>query len=153
MRRQIGDRVDAFIERARNTSLVIQNIEGDFMYKSIKMGDVTVHGNFSQVVADTITDSFNSVAAFDAKADLKEALKLLSQEVANLTKQLPPEKAEQAANDLNSLSKEAISKAPRKAWYELSANGLLDAAKTVAEMVPSISKAVTGVLALLAGAA
>ena len=153
MRRQIAERVDGFIESANNTSLVVQNIEGDYMYKSIKMGDVTVHGDFNQVVADTITNSFNTATASDANAQLKEALKQLSVEVANLTKQLPPAKAEQAANDLSSLTKEALSKEPRKAWYELSANGLVGAAKAVAEMVPSISKAVAGVLAILAAAA
>jgi hypothetical protein len=80
---------------------------------------------------------------------MKEALKELTAKVAELAKQLPPDKAEPVSKDLLALTSEAVSKEPRKAWYELSANGLLEAAKTVAEMTGPVTTAVKAVLALL----
>ena len=81
---------------------------------------------------------------------LKDALKELTTKVAELAKQLPPEKAEQVSKDLAALTTEAVSKEPRKAWYELSASGLLEAAKAVASMTTPIATAVKAVISLLA---
>jgi hypothetical protein len=77
-------------------------------------------------------------------------LKDLTAKVAELAKQLPQDKAEVASKDLAALTSEAVSKEPRKPWYELSASGLVEAAKAVAEMAAPITTAVAAVLALLA---
>jgi hypothetical protein len=44
---------------------------------------------------------------------------------------MSPDRAKEAADDLDMLVKEATRDAPRKKWYELSAGGLLEAAKGV----------------------
>jgi hypothetical protein len=73
----------------------------------------------------------------------------LSTEVANLAKELPDAKAEAVANDLSTLTSEALASAPRRKIYEVSAEGLMEAAKTVAGMAEPITRAVKVVLALL----
>ena len=70
-------------------------------------------------------------------------------QVAELVKQLPPDMKESAARDLETLTAEATTKAPRKAWYELSAQGLVDAAQSVAAMAGPIVTVVGTVLGLL----
>lgn len=118
--------------------------------KSITMGNVTNTGNFSVVVADTIERSFNTAAQAQASDALKDELKKLATQVAELAKQLPPEKAEEAARDLEALTKEAVSPQPRRKWYELSAEGLIEAATTVAQIGTPIAATVKTILGLLA---
>jgi hypothetical protein len=131
---------------------VIENVESmtNQTTKVVLGNNNTITGPFTVVTAETIQNSFNSIAKSDTKEELKESLKQLTVQVAELAKLTPPEKAEEIARDLESFTKEATSKAPRKKWYELSADGLLEAAKTVAEMAAPVTTAVKAVLALLA---
>jgi hypothetical protein len=150
MRRQVAARVDDYIRRAQNTSTVINIVQGDLVSTTIQMGNVSVTGDFNVVTARNIENSFNKAANAAVSDELKEKLKLLNQEVAKLTAKLPEEAREQVTKDLETLTSEAVSKKPRKAWYELSGEGLIDAAKTVAEMAAPVTTAVKAVLALLA---
>ena len=150
MRRQVAVKVEGYLSRAQHTATVIYNIQGDIMNTNIQMGNVTVTGDFTLVTAKNIQNSFQKAANADKDAELKEKLQAVTVEVANLAKKLPPEKAEVLSKDLNSFTDEVISKEPRKEWYELSAKGLLEAAKTVAEMAGPVTTAVKAVLALLA---
>ncbi|GLQ87289.1 hypothetical protein [Dyella flagellata] len=149
MRRQVAAKVEAYIRRAE-TSTHITNVMGDYMSYTITLGNVSVQGDFNFVTAKNIENSFNKTAGADIKEDLKERLKELNVATAKLAAQLSPEKAEEVSKDLQTLTAEAISKQPRKPWYELSAKGLVEAAKTVAEMAAPIATAVQAVLALLA---
>jgi hypothetical protein len=127
-----------------------QTIGGQIMTSyNINFGDhAVVSGNF--VVASTIQNAFNKIDGSEASAELKEKLKTLSQAVAEMTTKLPKEQAEQAARDLETLTTEATSKTPRRKWYELSAEGLIEAAKTVGEMAAPVVSAVKAILPLLA---
>ena len=120
------------------------------MSTTITMGNVTVSGDFNLVTAKNIQDSFNKVAGSGASAELKDRLGKLALEVANLARALPPEKAEEASRSLETFTSEVLAKKPRKEWYELSAKGLIEAARTVAAMAAPITTAVKAVLALLA---
>lgn len=133
---------------------IVNKIEiGKVTMTKIVFGDnaqLQVEGNFNVVTAETIEGSFNSaVNATGANAELKEALQALAVQTANLVQRLPANIAEQAAKDLKTLTDEALSKAPRKKWYTLSAEGLIDAAKRVAGMAESMAKAIAAVLKLL----
>lgn len=66
-----------------------------------------------------------------------------------MTKHLPVEKARDAAKDLEALTTEAVSESPRKRWYDLSAEGLLEAAKTVGEMAAPVVTCVKALIPLL----
>jgi hypothetical protein len=146
---QVVDKVARYIRRTDAAAPVITQIFGNQMNTHIQMGNVTVAGDFNFVTAQNIQNSFNKAAGADVQAPMKDALKELTAKVAELAKQLPPDKAEPVSKDLLALTSEAVSKEPRKAWYELSANGLLEAAKTVAEMTGPVTTAVKAVLALL----
>lgn len=155
-RRNVVRKIERITEKSvesASVSYVINNYgSGDVNMnnKSITMGDVINTGNFTVTVADTIERSFNTAAQSQAPDPLKEELKKLATQVAELAKQLPPEKAEEAARDLEVLTKEAVSPQPRKKWYELSADGLVEAAKTVAEIAAPVATTVTTILNLLA---
>lgn len=155
-RRTVVRKVERITEKSAasaSVSYVINNYgSGDVNMdnKSITMGDVTNTGNFSVTVADTIERSFNTAAQSQAQDALKEELKKLATQVADLARQLPPEKAEEVARDLEALTKEAVSPQPRRKWYELSADGLVEAAKTVGQVAAPIAATVKTILSLLA---
>ncbi len=98
--------------------------------QNVQLGDGTIiHGDF--VVATKIRDSFNKVESSNSSDNLKELLKELTISVAKMSEQLPKEQAEQVANDLQSFTNEAISEKPRQKWWQLSSEGIKDAAKTI----------------------
>lgn len=149
----LGDKaskkVSRYLRAAETAAPVITQIIGTQMNTHIQLGTVTVAGDFNLVTAQNIQNSFNKAAGAAVDEPLKEALKALTTQVAELAKRLPPEQAEAVSKDLSTLAAEAVSKEPRKRWYELSAEGLVDAAKTVAEMAAPVTTAVGAVLALL----
>lgn len=149
MRKQVVNKVEGYIARTRSSSMIINNIQGNVMNTTIQMGNISVQGDFNLVTAERIENSFNKVRGADVKPELKEKVEAASIEVAKLASKLPSDAAEVLSRDLEAFTSEAISATPRRKWYELSADGILEAAKTVAEMTTSVTAAVTGVLALL----
>lgn len=87
--------------------------------------------NFRQDIAGDIKikESFNKTDSADLADSLKELLKLLAIVVGRMTKNLPKKQAEQVTNDLQILINEATSEMPRRKWWELSAQGIKEAAK------------------------
>jgi len=101
------------------------------------------------IVANTIQGSFNRVAESAVDREIKDKLKELHEAFAGMSDQLSQERARQAARDLETFSKEAVSPQPREKWYELSADGLIEAAETVGKMAAPVIATVKAVLALL----
>ncbi len=162
-RRTISRRVDDFVAKQRAEARVINvfhDVEKvDFALQTVESlvmrniefgGDVTVHGDFNAVTAEKIENSFNKAAHAEVSGELKDRLKELAVEVAKMTKELPPERAEEAARDLETLTQEAVSPKPRAKWYQLSAEGLVEAAKAVGEVAQPVISTVKAILSLLA---
>jgi hypothetical protein len=119
---------------------------------NVSFGDHNVvQGDF--VVASTIQNSFNRIDSSKVAPNLKESLKTLHQQIAEMTKQMDPVKAQEAARDLQSFTDEAVSASPRQKWYSVTADGLLAAAKAVGEVAAPIITTVKAILAILSGVA
>jgi hypothetical protein len=103
------------------------------------------------VAAQSIQDSFKKVSESSANDELKNQLIKLNEAVAEMLKVLSPAQQKQVASDLKVLTDEATSEAPRRKWYELSAQGLLEAAKAVGETALPVITAVNTVVGLLTG--
>jgi hypothetical protein len=121
----------------------VNNQKINFGSGNVFQGDVNV------TAARTIQDSFNRVASSNANPQLRDALQDLHKGVAEMAKKLPAEKQIEVSKDLETLSAEAISQSPRRKWYELSADGLLEAAKAVGEIAAPVVTTVKTVLGLL----
>lgn len=119
--------------------------------QSITITNSTV-GDVNQVAANTITNSFNKVAQSSAPDELKEQLTKLNEAVKEMLKHLPETEQKQVAQDLKVLTDEALSETPRRKWYELSADGLIEAAKAVGEIALPVITTAKAVLAFLGGA-
>lgn len=136
-----SQREDEPLERISNHSNVTYNYnihggtvnikdEKDMSTISVQLGNGTViHGDL--VVANKIKDNFNKVESSNISKDLKDMIKDLANEVGKMSMQLPKEKAIQVVNDLQTLTNEATSKKPRKKLWELSGEGIKEAAESV----------------------
>lgn len=128
----------------------IYNTWKDKSMNSVKvtLGDGTVfHGDFA--VAEVIKNSFNRAESTESGETLKGLLKDLTGSVAKLTEAVSAELAKEAADDLEMFVKEAARATPRKKWYELSAAGLLDAAKGVGAAGSSVVELVNKIVGML----
>ena len=109
-----------------------------------RLQNVNISGNIQEAFNTTVSYG-ESQPDSELSARLEELCALVNQMVG----QLPEKKAEEVSRDLKILVTEATSNQPRKKWYEMSAEGILDAAKACASMMQPVSTAVKGVLSIL----
>ena len=83
---------------------------------------------------------------------LESKLKELSVAVEKMVQNMPEDKAKETTKDLETLAGEAVKKEPRRKWYELSGEGLIEAAKAVGEAGKPVIEITQAVLNLLGGA-
>jgi len=116
---------------------------------NIGQADGAHFGDVNQTT--NVTDS--SVGSISQSAQqqttIENELQKLNAAVDELAKKLPPDQATQVKNDLATLTNEAKSPAPRRSMFDISAKGLLEAAKFVAEMASPIGSAIAALTTLL----
>src|SRR5262249_40394949 len=123
---------------------------GDVMSVNVTLGDGTVvHGDL--VVAGSINESFNRAKQVAGDGQLRELLQRLASQVGAILEKLEPDQAKRAADDLETLTKEAQRQTPRLQWWELSLNGLKDAAQSVAAIGAPVVETVKLLLPLFPG--
>ncbi|MFX0198717.1 MAG: COR domain-containing protein [Candidatus Hodarchaeota archaeon] len=89
------------------------------------------------VIADSIENSFNTLSESAVDDELKQLLDQLLREINNVYKKTPLTKADDAeamARDAETLIKEVSSSKPRRQWYEVSLEGLKQAAINIGEV-------------------
>ena len=126
-----------------------QKVRGNVMseYK-IQIGDnAKFSGDF--IVAESIQNSFNKISSSDTSQEIKKKLTELSNSVLELCNHLSNDEAKEVVRDMDSLIDEAISDKPRRKWYELSAEGLIDAAKSVGTVGKPVIDTTKAILQLL----
>jgi len=142
--------VASIINSAASVHIINTLVQGDqnVANQITKIGDGNVfHGNV--VTAQHIQGSFNTIEKSKVDDELRELLKQLTNSVTAMCNKLPPEDGERAARDLETLVTEAVSPQPRKKWYELSAQGLLDAAKSVGEIAAPVIATIKAISTVL----
>jgi len=110
----------------------------------------TIQGNVSGIVNvdSTFTNTGTIIQGMD-DGHLKSALTALKEVGERLATQMPDDGKKQAvANKVEALTKEATSKEPDHDMLHVTGKGLIEAAKTVAEMAAPIAKAVGVVLSI-----
>ncbi len=81
--------------------------------------------------------------------NLEDRLKELTAAVENMVKDMPEDKAKEVTQDLQTLVDESAKENPRQKWYELSADGLIEAAKTVGTIGKPVVDTTQAVLKML----
>jgi hypothetical protein len=131
------------------------NIKGG-EFKNSHFGDIQQQINTDQsmtiekdarVGTATQNASTSSVMREAAIGEQLAVLRKLVDEIARRA----PEKAQQVKHDFEQLEKQAKSPEPRKNWYDVSAEGLMNAAKSVFETVEPMAGALMAVAKILFG--
>lgn len=108
-------------------------------------GSVTYIDN---LIANKIENSFNQAMQASVDDALKNEFSQLRSLVSELLKKLPKSDADAVARDFSDLTNEATSKKPRRTRLEVTGQGLIEAAKTCAELVAPITKTVKAIISL-----
>ena len=116
-------------------------------FQQINIAGSVVNSNI--VAAEIIENSSIAIPGANISNELKELLTELHKSVAALTAELPEDEAALAAQDLEALTKEATSPAPRKAFWRRAADGLLAAASTVAAVGVPVVELTSKIITLL----
>jgi hypothetical protein len=107
--------------------------------RQMKTTNITIgnHNTFTEspvVIADHIQSSFNTIADSSASDALKEILERLVLDVNEASKIASVEDAEAMGRDVKVLTEELTSRKPRRQWYEISVEGLRQAAVNIGEV-------------------
>ncbi len=142
--------VRSFLDK-KSAEVVVR--EGDQIMGDKKIevtfGDgAVIHGDF--VVANSIKDSFNKIESAKLSGDLKKSLKELTVAVGKMSEKLKKDEAQETARNLETLVLEATSEKPRRKWWELSIEGLKEAAINIGEVGKPVIELATQVALILA---
>lgn len=98
-------------------------------------------GGTGHTIAIDLTDTFDKIDSNSCvQRDLQALLKKLAVDVDKMMEDLPEEQAGQVKCAFQALISQATSKKPERAWWELSVNGLNDAAKALGGVGLSVLK-------------
>jgi flagellar biosynthesis/type III secretory pathway protein FliH len=97
-------------------------------------------------VVNQVTQQVNESAVSD---DVKQLLKQLAEQIAAIDVTANPTKVQQMAGDLKTLSDEVVKTEPRRKWYELSLEGIKEAAKAIGDIGKPVIETVTKLVPLL----
>lgn len=104
------------------------------------------------VIADRIENSFNVLSNAQIDDEVRKLLDQLLKAVTEVNRSVTPENssdAETMARDAETLVKEASSSKPRRQWYEISLNGLKQAAINMGEVASPVLQIVEKLIPLL----
>lgn len=140
---------------------------GDNTINAANIADSTlIAGNNNKIIGkDTITIHAEGDVAFGkdqaivsinktirksaASDDLKAMLEKLTQAVGNMIKAMPEDAADETEDNLEKLIREALREKPKRKWYAVSCEGLIETAQTVGSLGQSVIEAAQKVLKLL----
>jgi hypothetical protein len=141
LRKLTASRVSLNVGNVWGGHIDMSNKETNITHSSI-VGSTVVTADYAQ----RITNNVQGIAGHD---DLKTALFELTALVGQLRESLPSDQRSEVEEDLSVLVEQAGKHKPRREWYELSAKGLVEAAKAVADLSAPIAQSVKTVLDLL----
>jgi len=158
VRRQIRVKLKRFTSQQQvGKQAIIVNVNGRMEGGTLNiMGKgPTVRVNYGKgnvfygdaIAAGYIEDSFKA-AGKTANGEVQDALERLTTNAANLIEKLDASEQQMVSRKLRALTEEAAASVPDKSFLKVTGEGLIDAAKTVAEMLGPITTAVKGVLSL-----
>ncbi len=114
-------------------------VNGDYNERKTEMRDINMRDNYGQV-AETMMSCSNMVQR-QGNGDTKALLEQLHNQVEQLIGKLPADKAGEApqvAKNLEMLVEQATSERPNRRWYDLSAEGLMEASAWVKDFAGNI---------------
>ncbi|MDU0459277.1 MAG: hypothetical protein RW306_11170 [Geobacteraceae bacterium] len=150
--RQVWKKIEAYQEQRRATRLVkvIKVENGGIMVDN----QVTVSGtgniiNVAEYMSNVTNKVNNYMADSGAIVDVKALIKQLNEEIGRIASEIDPSQVKKMGKNLEVLSKEVASDEPERRWYEVSIEGIKEAAQAVGSIAEPIVNIVGKLSALL----
>jgi hypothetical protein len=140
---QVGQ---VIIQQSNSGDILMENKE-----KVIKIG-ANAQISAPIIIADSIQNSFNMLAKSNVNDEIKTLLEQLIKSVTEINKQVPLEHTETAqlmVRETEDLVREATNAKPRRKWYEVSIEGLKQAALNIGEVATPVLEIVGKLAPLL----
>jgi hypothetical protein len=151
-RRQVWQKIATYQEQRRATRLVkvIRVEKGGMMVEK----QVTVSGtgnivNVAEFMSNVTNTVNNNLAESNAGDDVKALIGQLNEEIERLAPEVDPSLVKKMGKNLEALSKETASEEPERRWYEVSLEGLKEAAQAMGALAEPVVKIVGKLSALL----
>jgi hypothetical protein len=107
--------------------------------------------NVAQYMSDITNTVNNNLAKSEVTDEVKELLQDLLKQIYQIGPKIEPKLLKRMAQDVSTLSAEAASDEPRRKWYEITLEGLKEAATAVGEIANPIVSTVAKLMPLLLG--
>lgn len=151
-RRQVWQKIAAYQEQRRATRLVhVLNAEkGAIMVdKQVNVSGTGNIVNVAEYMSNVTNTVNNNLAESDADEQVKTLIKQLSEEIKRVASEADPSQTKKMGKNLEALSKEVASDEPERRWYEVSLEGIKEAAQAVGAIATPIIGIVGKLSALL----
>ena len=109
-------------------------------------GNIVNVAEFMSGVTNTVNNNLQQSSIDD---DVKKLVTELSQQIEAIAKEADPAQTQKLGKNLERLSDEMTSNEPDKRWYELSLEGLKEAAEAIGAIATPVIATVTKLSALL----
>ena len=105
--------------------------------------------NVAQHMSAVASHVTQQMSTLEGKDQIRELITELTQRISAIDPAAQPEKAKGMADDLKVLSDEVVKPQPRRKWYELSLEGIKEAAEAIGEIGKPVLDTVGKLLPLL----
>ena len=137
------------IQYAQEGGNILDNKQKSISFDGVS-GNISISAPIT--IADNIENSFNQLSKADMRDDIKSLLEELLVKISEVNKVVPPEsfdEAQEMARSAEDLVREATSEKPRKKWYELSIEGLKEAAVSIGSIADPVLSVVGKIATIL----
>lgn len=151
-RRQVWQKIAAFQEERRATRMVsVLNIGegGIYVEKQVTVSGTGNIVNVAEYMSNVTNTVHNNLAKSGAGDEVKDLVQQLNQAIETIAPQVEPTELKKMGKNLEALSKEIASDEPERRWYEVSLEGLKEAAEAVGELAEPVVKIAAKLAALL----
>jgi actin-related protein len=109
-------------------------------------GNIVNVADYMSNVSNTVT---NNLAESGATDEIKKLIEELNSEIQKVSAKADPSQVKQMGKNLKALSEEVASDEPERRWYEVSLEGIKEAAEAVGEIAKPVINITKKIAALL----
>lgn len=152
-RRQVWEKIATYQEQRRATRLIhVLKVEKgaiEMVEKQVIVGGTGNIVNVAEYMSNVTNTVNNNLAESGADANVKELIKQLNEEFKRIAPKADASQTKKMGKNLEALSKELASDEPERRWYEVSLEGIKEAAEAVGQIATPILKIVGKLTPLL----
>jgi GTP-binding protein EngB required for normal cell division len=105
--------------------------------------------NVAEYMSNVTSTVNNNLAQSDADSEIQDLITELNRQIENVASNADPIHVKKMGKNLERLSEELASEEPEKRWYEVSLDGLKEAAEAVGEIANPVLKIIGKLSTLL----